>query len=105
MATGKQAKAPAEFRLFVQEIETAKLCAEATKVIEWHNAGKHDYRAHRDFLAVRNPERWGRRDHLTVQGDVTTTSDRLDLKKLTAEEWELYKTLRQKMRVAQPESA
>lgn len=105
MSRGKAKDGGPEYKAFVEEVETAKLFAEGSKVIEWHNAGKHDYRAHRDFLERRHPERWGRRDHLTLQGEVAAPQEAIDLSRLTSEEWELYKALRKKIRTPVAPSA
>jgi len=48
------------FAAFLAELEQAELDCESALVKKWHDAAPDDWRAARDLLARRFPDRWGR---------------------------------------------
>lgn len=76
MQKGETAKS-GKFREFFEAVTRAEYEAEVRMVAQWQKHMPEDYRAIRDFLERRYPERWGRRLDLRqdikqeVQGQVT----------------------------------
>jgi transposase len=54
---------------FFQAVTRAETEAEARLVRIWSDAAERDWRASRDMLARRFPERWGRRAEMPPQGN------------------------------------
>lgn len=50
----------------VKLVEQADAASEMFAVEEWRNHFSKDYRAERDFLARRHPDRWAERKHITI---------------------------------------
>jgi len=67
MQKGETAKS-GKFREFFEAITRAEYEAEVRMVAQWQKHMPEDYRAIRDFLERRYPERWGRR--LDVKQDI-----------------------------------
>jgi hypothetical protein len=65
---GEQEDAGIYFQ-FVQSLRAAEAEAETKLVAEWRAQVPEDWRAARDLLARRHPERWGPKDRLTLAGD------------------------------------
>jgi len=61
MVRGEKAKS-GKYREFVEAITRAEYEAEVRMVAMWQKHMPEDYRAIRDFLERRYPERWGRRN-------------------------------------------
>jgi len=80
---------------FMADVERAELEGQAHKVILWQGHMPHDYRAIRDFMALRYPEGWARREIVTHQ--VPPAPPAYDLTKLTPEEWDQFTALRRKL--------
>lgn len=53
-----------KYREFCEAVTRAELEAEARLVAQWQQHMPNDYRAIRDFLERRFPERWGRREKI-----------------------------------------
>jgi transposase len=76
MQKGETAKS-GKFREFFEAVTLAEYEAEARLVAQWQKHMPEDYRAIRDFLERRYPERWGKRVDVKqnikqkVQGQVT----------------------------------
>lgn len=75
MQKGETAKS-GKFREFFEAITRAEYEAEVRMVAQWQKHMPEDYRAIRDFLERRYPERWGRRT-VEVQhgGEIEIKSD------------------------------
>lgn len=69
MQMGERAKR-GKYREFWEAITRAERLAEARIVAQWQAHMPNDYRACRDFLAARFPERWGRRETVNVNAHV-----------------------------------
>ena len=67
MIKGEKAKS-GKYREFFEDIMQAECEAEVRMVAQWQKCMPEDYRAIRDFLERRYPERWGRR--LDVKQDI-----------------------------------
>lgn len=67
MKKGEEAKS-GQFFQFFQEVNRAEMEAEARMVAQWQNHMRHDWRAVKDFLARRFPDRWARRDKTELTG-------------------------------------
>jgi len=67
MIKGEKAKS-GKYREFIEAIKKAEYEAEARMVALWQEHMPEDYRAIRDFLERRYPERWGKR--LDVKQDI-----------------------------------
>lgn len=61
MIKGENAKS-GTYREFFEAITRAETVAEVRMVAQWQQHMPEDYRAIRDFLERRFPERWGRKD-------------------------------------------
>lgn len=61
MIKGENAKS-GKYREFFEAITRAETVAEVRMVAQWQQHMPEDYRAIRDFLERRFPERWGRKD-------------------------------------------
>ena len=95
MVKGEKAKS-GKYREFVEAITRAEYEAEVRMVALWQKHMPEDYRAIRDFLERRYPDRWGRKrldiEHsgeakVVHQGEVTVKNpDNLDLSRLSDEE-------------------
>jgi hypothetical protein len=86
---------------FMADVERAELEGQAHKVILWQGHMPHDYRAIRDFMALRYPAGWARRDIVTHDLPAQP-SPVYDLSKLTPEEWEQFTALRKKLMTPDP---
>jgi hypothetical protein len=65
---GEKAKSGIYFE-FVEALTRAEAECEVRMVAQWRSAMPTDWRAIRDFLERRYPERWGRKERVTVAGD------------------------------------
>ena len=76
---GEEAKR-GKYREFWEAVTRAELEAEARLVAQWQQHMPNDYRAIRDFLERRFPERWGKaaQASATVRVDVSAFSKVLD---------------------------
>jgi hypothetical protein len=63
-ATGEE-----PYAAFLGELEQAELDCESALVKKWHDAAPDDWRAARDLLARRFPDRWGREVEEIPQGN------------------------------------
>ncbi|MGI5873021.1 MAG: hypothetical protein ACOX8T_13440 [Bacillota bacterium] len=63
MIKGENAKS-GKYREFFEAITRAETVAEVRMVAQWQQHMPEDYRAIRDFLERRFPDRWGRKDKL-----------------------------------------
>jgi len=72
MKKGEQAKS-GQFREFYEEVIQAEAEAEQEMIKQWQAQIPTDWRAAKDFLARRYPERWANKDHLALDhsGEVT----------------------------------
>ena len=79
MTMGEEAKR-GKYREFWEAVTRAELEAEARLVAQWQQHMPNDYRAIRDFLERRFPERWGKaaQASATVRVDVSAFSKVLD---------------------------
>lgn len=68
MQKGEQARS-GQYREFYEEVKRAEAEAEARAVALWQKQAPEDWRAARDFLARRYPERWAARDSLRLKAD------------------------------------
>jgi len=66
---GKREKSGKFFEFF-EAVTRAEAEAERKIVKMWIEAIPEDWRAARDFLERRYPDRWGKKDHLNLSGDV-----------------------------------
>lgn len=57
------------YRQFFLRVNEADAYAETHAVMSWRNQFSRDYRASRDFLARRYPERWGMQQKITLAVD------------------------------------
>lgn len=57
------------YRQFFLRVQEADAYAETHAVMSWRNQFSRDYRASRDFLARRYPERWGMQQKITLAVD------------------------------------
>lgn len=57
------------YRQFFLRVNEGEAYAETHAVISWRNQFSRDYRASRDFLARRYPDRWGERQRITLAID------------------------------------
>ena len=66
-----------EFREFWEELTRAEAEAEARMVAQWQAQIPQDWRAARDFLARRFPERWASKDKIDLEhsGEVMQRHD------------------------------
>jgi transposase len=70
MQKGEVAKS-GKFREFFEAITRAEYEAEVRMVAQWQKHMPEDYRAIRDFLERRYPDRWGRRNlNIEHSGDI-----------------------------------
>ncbi len=70
MLRGEKAKS-GKYRQFWEAVTRAELEAEVRMVAQWQKHMPEDYRAIRDFLERRYPDRWGRRNlNIEHSGDV-----------------------------------
>lgn len=68
MERGEQAKS-GEFFQFFHEVTRAEAEAEVRLVAQWQAQAGQDWRAARDLLARRHPERWAGRERLEHTGE------------------------------------
>lgn len=70
MAYGKAASDSDNiYRQLYLRVQEADAYAEAHAVVSWRNQFSRDYRASRDFLARRYPDRWGMQSRITLGVD------------------------------------
>lgn len=70
MDTGERAKS-GKFREFYEAVTRAEQEAEVRMVAQWQKHMPEDYRAIRDFLERRYPERWARQNKMDMRQEVT----------------------------------
>jgi transposase len=68
MERGEEAKSGEYFQFF-HEVTRAEAEAEARMVAQWQAQVPNDWRAAKDFLARRYPDRWANRDKHELMGD------------------------------------
>jgi hypothetical protein len=87
MLKGEKARS-GPFRDFRDAIHKAQADAEVQVVAFWRAQLPNDWRACRDFLARRYPQRWGpmQRHEIKAKADVTTGGEPLDKGTLTADD-------------------
>lgn len=76
-----------KFHKFHEAIKKAEAIAEQRAVELWVKAIPRDWKAARDFLRYRSPERWNKQETIEHRGMVETTQ-KIDFSKLTNEELE-----------------
>lgn len=69
MQKGEEAKS-GQYREFYEAVIEAEAQAEVRVVGHWQNQIPHDWRAAKDFLSRRYPERWASRETLELNGGV-----------------------------------
>lgn len=69
MLRGEKAKS-GKYRQFWEAVTRAELEAEVRMVAQWQKHMPEDYRAIRDFLERRFPDRWGRRYSLDMKQEI-----------------------------------
>ena len=76
MQKGEQAKSGQYFEFF-EEVKRAEAEAEARMVAQWQAQVPNDWKAARDFLARRYPERWAQKERIDLEhsGEVVTRHD------------------------------
>lgn len=67
MKRGEEASSGQYFQFF-HAVKRAEMEAESRMVAQWQSHMRHDWRAAKDFLARRFPERWANREKTEVTG-------------------------------------
>ena len=92
------------FAEFFDGFTRAEAAAEAKAIRAWQEAISQDWRAARDFLARRFPERWADRSRVELTGrdggPVRTADAEPDLSRLTVEELTALEALSEKIHPA-----
>lgn len=101
MIKGENAKS-GKYREFFEAITRAETVAEVRMVAQWQQHMPEDYRAIRDFLERRFPERWGRKDKVQQEisgpnGQPVEVEMEVDLSCLSDEELRTLVAIQQKL--------
>ncbi len=101
MIKGENAKS-GKYREFFEAITRAETVAEVRMVAQWQQHMPEDYRAIRDFLERRFPDRWGRKDKLQQEisgpnGQPVEVEMEVDLSCLSDEELRTLVAIQQKL--------
>lgn len=91
-----------KFRKFYEAIKKAEAVAEQKMVEMWIKAIPHDWKAARDFLRYRSPDRWNKQETIEHRGMVENVQ-KIDFSRLSNEELEELAKIAE--RVASPETS
>ena len=94
MQKGEQAKSGQYFEFF-EEVTRAEAEAEARMVAQWQSQIPQEWRAARDFLARRYPERWAQKDKIDLEhsGEVVQRHDTVRITEQLAKDREFLEAI------------